>query len=340
MAGRLLLVSEDDRAAARRAARARCTSGSWSSASTSPSSCSTSSASWGCRGASTRTRTCRTGPRSTWCRPSARSSSARRRSSSLANVMRSLRAGAIAGDNPWNAWTLEWATTSPPPHAQLRRAAPGPRPPPALGSRASGGARRARRPRRAAPATPRPRAAKVAVLSFIASEAAFFVLLIVAYVFYTATSQGGPSPDASLDRARTGVFTVLLLASSFTLWRAEKSHDARQPRTEHRLARRDDRARRRVPDRSGHRVRAAVPERHHASRPTSSRRRSSRSPASTGFTSSSGSSRSAIVLALALAGRALSGRLGEGLRAVGYYWHFVDVVWIVVFSVVYLRGAL
>jgi heme/copper-type cytochrome/quinol oxidase subunit 3 len=28
------------------------------------------------------------------------------------------------------------------------------------------------------------------------------------------------------------------------------------------------------------------------------------------------------------------------LRAVGYYWHFVDVVWIVVFSVVYVRGAL
>jgi heme/copper-type cytochrome/quinol oxidase subunit 3 len=25
------------------------------------------------------------------------------------------------------------------------------------------------------------------------------------------------------------------------------------------------------------------------------------------------------------------------LGAIGYYWHFVDVVWIVVFSVVYLR---
>ncbi len=27
----------------------------------------------------------------------------------------SLRRGEPAGDNPWNAWTLEWATTSPPP---------------------------------------------------------------------------------------------------------------------------------------------------------------------------------------------------------------------------------
>jgi heme/copper-type cytochrome/quinol oxidase subunit 1 len=33
----------------------------------------------------------------------------------LANVARSLRSGAPAGDNPWGAPTLEWATESPPP---------------------------------------------------------------------------------------------------------------------------------------------------------------------------------------------------------------------------------
>jgi heme/copper-type cytochrome/quinol oxidase subunit 1 len=33
----------------------------------------------------------------------------------LWNVAASLRNGATAGDNPWNAWTLEWATSSPPP---------------------------------------------------------------------------------------------------------------------------------------------------------------------------------------------------------------------------------
>ena len=33
----------------------------------------------------------------------------------LVNVVRSLRRGAIAGDNPWGAGTLEWATASPPP---------------------------------------------------------------------------------------------------------------------------------------------------------------------------------------------------------------------------------
>src|SRR5205823_5645978 len=33
----------------------------------------------------------------------------------LWNVYRSLQVGEMAGDNPWDAWTLEWATSSPPP---------------------------------------------------------------------------------------------------------------------------------------------------------------------------------------------------------------------------------
>jgi cytochrome c oxidase subunit I len=33
----------------------------------------------------------------------------------LVNLLRSLRHGAPAGDDPWDAWTLEWSTTSPPP---------------------------------------------------------------------------------------------------------------------------------------------------------------------------------------------------------------------------------
>ena len=33
----------------------------------------------------------------------------------IINVVRSLRSGELAGDDPWDAWTLEWSTTSPPP---------------------------------------------------------------------------------------------------------------------------------------------------------------------------------------------------------------------------------
>jgi heme/copper-type cytochrome/quinol oxidase subunit 1 len=33
----------------------------------------------------------------------------------VVNIFATLRNGEPAGNNPWNAWTLEWATTSPPP---------------------------------------------------------------------------------------------------------------------------------------------------------------------------------------------------------------------------------
>ena len=44
-----------------------------------------------------------------------------------------------------------------------------------------------------------------------------------------------------------------------------------------------------------------------------------------------------IVLGLALRG-ALTGHRRMGAEMVAWYWHFVDGVWIVVFSVVYLLG--
>jgi cytochrome c oxidase subunit 3/cytochrome o ubiquinol oxidase subunit 3 len=44
-----------------------------------------------------------------------------------------------------------------------------------------------------------------------------------------------------------------------------------------------------------------------------------------------------IVLGLAV-NRAVSSRNAGGVEIVGWYWHFVDVVWIVVFSVVYLTA--
>jgi len=42
----------------------------------------------------------------------------------LYNVITSLLYGEPAGDNPWNAWTLEWATTSPPPEENFKLVPP------------------------------------------------------------------------------------------------------------------------------------------------------------------------------------------------------------------------
>ena len=40
------------------------------------------------------------------------------------NVINSLFRGKKAGDDPWDAWTLEWATTSPPPTTSTRTSPP------------------------------------------------------------------------------------------------------------------------------------------------------------------------------------------------------------------------
>jgi cytochrome c oxidase subunit 1/cytochrome c oxidase subunit I+III len=40
------------------------------------------------------------------------------------NIFDSVSNGEIAGDNPWDAWTLEWATTSPPPPENFTRVPP------------------------------------------------------------------------------------------------------------------------------------------------------------------------------------------------------------------------
>ncbi|MGA1266938.1 MAG: cytochrome c oxidase subunit I, partial [Phycisphaerales bacterium] len=37
------------------------------------------------------------------------------------NMIRSLGKGRVAGDDPWDAWTLEWATSSPPPEWNFDR---------------------------------------------------------------------------------------------------------------------------------------------------------------------------------------------------------------------------
>ena len=37
----------------------------------------------------------------------------------LWNAIKALRFGPPAGDNPWDAFTLEWATTSPPPEGNF-----------------------------------------------------------------------------------------------------------------------------------------------------------------------------------------------------------------------------
>jgi len=135
------------------------------------------------------------------------------------NIVTSLFRGEPAGDNPWDAWTLEWATTSPPPHENFTEL------PPILSRRPLWDVANPDRPDPVVgPAitveTPPPEKTQASVLTFILSESGFFGVLILAFLFYNSHPQPGPGPK-DLDLWRTGLFSLCLFASSFTLWRSE-----------------------------------------------------------------------------------------------------------------------
>ncbi|ACB76818.1 cytochrome c oxidase subunit I [Opitutus terrae] len=134
------------------------------------------------------------------------------------NLLRSYFRGAPAGANPWSAWTLEWATTSPPPvynftalpplHSRrpLWDTANPDRPDPRVGT--SG-------------AILAPDRSKTSVWALIASEAAFFGTLLFVFLYFNLRPPAGANAKNSLELAPTLMFSACLFASSFTLWRAE-----------------------------------------------------------------------------------------------------------------------
>ena len=58
---------------------------------------------------------------------------------------------------------------------------------------------------------------------FVASESFFFLMLILAYVNFHGSQVDGPTAVNSLNPIVTGIFSLFLLASSFTIWLAGKS---------------------------------------------------------------------------------------------------------------------
>ncbi|HEY4188019.1 MAG TPA: cytochrome c oxidase subunit I [Polyangia bacterium] len=247
------------------------------------------------------------------------------------NLARSLRRGKHAGDNPWDAWTLEWATTSPPPPHNFQRV------PPVHGRRPlwdlahpSGDTPKVND----VPEEPWDRA-KVGVLAFVASEATFFLVLILAYVYFNVSTRAAA---AVLDAKTTGAFSVCLVASSLTLYLSERSLAKGHPQAH----------------RAWLVVTIALGAVFLGGQVSEYRRlfaaglsvNSSLFATSfftlTGFHAlhvTGGLIALGILAGLAFFGE-VQGRAARALRAVGIYWHFVDVVWLVVFSVVYLRSAL
>lgn len=151
------------------------------------------------------------------------------------NVIRSLRHGDPAGDNPWDAASLEWATSSPPPAYNFVNIPPVPvtsRHP--LWDHQQNAAHEATEQ---APGTPEPIAVLkpaartlkpaedfvtrlstpvLATVAFIVSEIVFFGSLIVTFIAYRTRDTSGPGPS-DLDVPRTALFSIALFVSSATI---------------------------------------------------------------------------------------------------------------------------
>jgi len=249
----------------------------------------------------------------------------------LTNVVNALIRGQPAGDNPWEAWTLEWATTSPPPEENFDALPPihsrrplwdtanPDRPDPVVGPDNETGERWDKH--------------VTAIVAFALSEAGFFGTLILAFLYYNVQPQPGPSPK-ELDIVRTAFFSVCLFASSFTIWRSEKcQHRGNTAGMVTWL----------LGTIALGTVFIAGQGMEYANLLTHGMRIDSNLFTSTFFTLTGfhgihvivGLLLMVIMLVLALMGD-FRGKSASGLAMVGIYWHFVDAVWVIVLSVVYI----
>jgi len=252
------------------------------------------------------------------------------------NLAASLRRGPVAGDNPWKAWTLEWAGPSPPPHENFHAL------PPILSRRPLWDEANPERPdpvvgAKWAVESASPEKNKAAIAVFIVSEGAFFAVLLLAYLLYSSVRQPGPGP-ADLHLLKTGIFSLCLFASSFTIWRAEISQDRG--------------------DRAGMArwlgatillggIFLAGQAAEYWGLFAIGMRVDSNLFATTFFTLTGfhglhvffGLIALITVLAVTAGHSTAPGPKGRSpaLRAVGLYWHFVDIVWLAVFLTVYVR---
>jgi cytochrome c oxidase subunit 1/cytochrome c oxidase subunit I+III len=253
----------------------------------------------------------------------------------VANIVFSLKRGKLAGDNPWDGWTLEWATTSPPPHDNFAEV------PQIHGRRPLWDLAHGKDPSDSQATKPKPERTfdkgAVAVWSFIASETGFFLILIIAYLFFNVgAGADAPGPSAAmLDVKKTGAFTACLFASSFTLWLSEKSLHKK----EHAAAARWLFATIAL----GAVFLVGQGSEYlglfHRGVGVATNLFTTTFFTLTGFHGlhvTAGLFALMIALGLLLAGD-FRRRSSTFLRTIGLYWHFVDVVWLVVFSIVYLR---
>ena len=174
---------------------------------------------------------------------------------------------------------------------------------------------------------------------FLGSECLLFGGLISTYMLYRGRVGDGPAPDQIYDIPFTSVSSFVLLMSSLTMVLAVSARQA-QRRPPHQPV--------------AHRHRPARHRRSSAARCTSSPRSTARASASprslfgssfytlTGFHGVHVTVGIIMLLSLAamLKRNRVPGDKAEVVELIGLYWHFVDIVWIIIFTLVYLIPSL
>ena len=175
----------------------------------------------------------------------------------------------------------------------------------------------------------------VAMLSLIVAESAIFTIFVVAYLFYLGKSLSGPTPSQVLQIP--WVNSICLLSSSATIWRSEQAIKAG-------LIKRF----------SAWWMATVVLGAIFLVGTAQEWRKLIETDGLTIHTNLFGTTfyslvglhafhvvaglvMLALVLAMALAGR-IKAIHAERIKVLAIYWHFVDAVWVVVFTVVYLLG--
>lgn len=173
----------------------------------------------------------------------------------------------------------------------------------------------------------------LAVLLFISSEAIFFACLIAAYIYYASASPNGPNAHNVLDPLKTGFYTVCLLSSSLTVYFAERAQRKEKSGVSLWLA--------------GTMILGAVflyGEMREYTKLLHENVTVSRNLFGSTYYTLTGFHALHVTVGLVLLGTMLVISLKRRMRrpqqsaleCISYYWHFVDVVWVSVFSVVYL----
>ncbi len=172
------------------------------------------------------------------------------------------------------------------------------------------------------------------VWMFIASEIIFFAMLIFAYIYFRGAVPHAPNSLTSLDPGITGIYTACLLASSFTAWWAGRQAKAGDIR----------RFKRWLALTIVLGAAFLVGQAREYVKLLNDNVSINRNLFGTSFFTLTGFHgmhvflglvMMLIVMSIALWSR-IDYRETVAFEAISLYWHFVDAVWIVIFSVVYL----